>query len=82
MHLVHWKGVMHMETEKFIVEIGCLARKAFKREIKNFAFQKDVEVDIDETRGIFFSTLRITLRGQKSDVHAVMNAVRNAAASS
>jgi hypothetical protein len=50
------------------MEIGAAIRSIIISKIKNLAFLKNVDIDIDEDKGLLESTYRIGLSGEKEDV--------------
>jgi hypothetical protein len=59
----------------FTATIG--ARNMMVRGLKNSAFSKNVELTIDTDKGLFSSNYRITLKGKRSAVEAIIAEIKS-----
>lgn len=66
-----------LASTKFIVTLGALIRGTVISNIKTIAFNSDVDITMDESRGFLESTYRVRLRGPKNGILQIRDYLRS-----
>jgi hypothetical protein len=66
---------MAKKTGKMTLEIGILFRETVIAKIKNFCFDQDVSLDIEEDKLLLSSNYRIKIKGEETKVDRCTQAI-------